>query len=97
MLAFGYVPSPIPDWKRLHWQDYAGPRVSWLSSLEVAGVDYRGMDLPHCRHRVANSIETRFDFIDPSDDMIGRMAEIILKVEANIGALRDYERSQATA
>lgn len=93
MLAFGYVPSPIPDWARLHWQGYRGPRVSWLAALEKAGVDYRGLALPNCRHRVANSIETRFDFIDDRADMVTRMAEVIHKVEANIGALRDYERS----
>lgn len=93
MLAFGYVPSPIPDWSRLHWQGYTGPRVSWLAALEKAGVDYRGMALPNCRHRVANSIETRFDFIDDRADMVTRMAEVVHKVEANIGALRDYERS----
>lgn len=97
MLAFGYVPSPIPDWPRLHWQNYEGPRVSWLSALEHAGVDYRGMALPNCRHRVANSIETRFDFVDSQEDMVSRMAEIILKVEANIDALRDYERKAGPA
>jgi hypothetical protein len=97
MLAFGYVPSPIPDWPRLHWQDYRGPRVSWLSSLEAAKVDYRGMALPNCRWRVANSIETRFDYVDPNEAMINRMAEIIHKVESNIGALRDYERAKGPA
>jgi hypothetical protein len=51
------------------------------------------MALPRCRWRVANSIETRFDFVDPNEDMVSRMAEIILKVEANIGALRDHERT----
>jgi len=97
MLAFGYVPSPIPDWPRLHWQDYRGPRVSWLSALEAAKVDYRGMALPECRWRVANSIETRFDFVDPREDQVGRMLEIIHKVEANIGALRDHERNAGAA
>lgn len=97
MLAFGYVPSPIPDWKRLHWQDYQGPKVSWLSALEAAGVDYRDMALPNCRHRVANSIETRFDFVDPQEEMVDRMAEIIHKVEANIEALREHERVNGPA
>ncbi|MFI5357743.1 MAG: DegT/DnrJ/EryC1/StrS family aminotransferase [Opitutales bacterium] len=97
MLAFGYVPSPIPDWKRLHWQGYTGPRVSWLSALEAAKVDYRGLALPRCRYRVAHSIETRFDFIDDQEDMVSRMAEIVHKVEANIGALRDHERRAGPA
>lgn len=97
MLAFGYVPSPISDWPRLHWQNYKGPRVSWLSALEAAKVDYRGLALPNCRWRVANSIETRFDYVDPNEANVDRIAEIILKVEANIGALRDYERAQGPA
>ncbi len=92
MRASGYVPSVIPDWKRLRWQDYAGPRVSWLSTLQAAGVDYRNMPLPNARWRVDHAIETGFDFIAPSEPMIERMAEIILKAEANIDALREHER-----
>lgn len=88
----GYVPSPISDWPRLHWQDYRGPRVSWLSALEAAKVDYRGMALPNTRWRVDHALETGFDMVTPNEPMIARMAEIILKVEANIEALRDHER-----
>lgn len=95
--AFAYVPSPIPDWPRLHWQNYQGPRVSWLSSLEQAGVDYRNMDLPHCRHRVAHCIETRFDYVDDQTGMIERTAEIILKVESRIGDLRDFAKSHKSS
>lgn len=95
--AVGYVPSPIPDWKRLHWQDYRGPRVSWLKALRDAGIDYRNMALPNTRWRVANALETGFDFVAPSDAMIARMAEIILKVEANLPALRDHERTAGPA
>ncbi|MCF3650948.1 DegT/DnrJ/EryC1/StrS family aminotransferase [Synoicihabitans lomoniglobus] len=97
LLAFGYVPSPIPDWPRLHWQDYRGPRVAWASTLEAAGVDYRNMDLPNCRWRVAHAIETRFDFVDPQDDSVDRMAEIILKVESQIEALREHEHRHGSA
>ena len=96
LLSFAYVPSPIPDWPRLHWQDYAGPKASWLSTLEQAGIDYRDMALPQCRHRVANSIEMRFDYVDDQTAMIERMAEIILKVEANIGELRDLANADAS-
>ena len=97
MHAYSYVPAPVPDWPRLHWQRYTGPRVPWLSYLERAGVDYRGMAIPNCRWRVANAIESRFDFIEPGDEMMTRMAEIILKVEAGIGELRDHERASGPA
>lgn len=97
LFAFPYVPSPVPDWPRLHWQDYRGPRVPWLPALERSGRDYRGLALPGCRAKVANSIETRFDFGEPSDGMIDLMAEIILKVESNIADLRDHERKSGPA
>lgn len=97
LLAFGYVPSPVPDWPRLHWQNYSGPRVPWLAVLREAGADYRGLALPNCRWRVAHAVELRFDFTDPQDAMIERMAEIIAKVEDNIGALRDHERTSGPA
>jgi dTDP-4-amino-4,6-dideoxygalactose transaminase len=95
--AVGYVPSVISDWKRLHWQDYRGPRVSWLSTLEAAKVDYRNQALPNARWRVDHALETGFDMVAPNEPMIARMAEIILKVEANIDALRDHERVKGPA
>jgi dTDP-4-amino-4,6-dideoxygalactose transaminase len=95
--AIGYVPSPISDWPRLHWQGYRGPRVSWLSSLEAAGVDYRNLPLPNARWRVNNALETGFDMVAPNEPMIERMAEIILKVEANIAELREHERLHGPA
>ncbi|MBE36175.1 MAG: hypothetical protein CMI16_11590 [Opitutaceae bacterium] len=94
LTAVGYVPSPISDWARLQWQDYKGPRVSWLSSLEAAGIDYRNMALPNTRWRVDNALETGFDMVEPSEPMVERMAEIILKVESNIDELRDLERRE---
>ncbi len=93
----GYVPAVISDWKRLHWQDYAGPRVSWLSTLAAAKVDYRNQPLPNARWRVDHALETGFDMVAPNEPMIARMAEIILKVEANLGVLRDHERTAGPA
>jgi len=95
--AIGYVPSPISDWPRLHWQDYKGPRVSWLSTLEAAGVDYRNLPLPNTRWRVNHALETGFDMVEADDTMIRRMAEIILKTEAGIDELREHERLNGPA
>jgi hypothetical protein len=69
--------------------------VSWLSALEAAKVDYRNLPLPNTRWRVANALETGFDMVAPNEPMIARMAEIILKVEANLDVLREYERKAA--
>ena len=93
----GYVPSVISDWPRLHWQGYRGPRVNWLSALEAAKVDYRNQPLPNARWRVDHALETGFDMVAPNEPMIARMAEIILKVEANVDALRDHERTAGPA
>jgi hypothetical protein len=71
--------------------------VSWLSTLEAAKVDYRNLPLPNTRWRVNQALETGFDMVAPNEPMIARMAEIILKVEANIGALRDHERTAGPA
>jgi hypothetical protein len=71
--------------------------VSWLSALEAAQVDYRNLPLPHCRHRIANSIETRFDFVDAQEAQVDRMLEIIAKVEASIDDLREHERLRGPA
>ncbi len=95
--ANGYVPSPISDWKRLHWQSYQGPRAPWLAALAASGVDYRDLPLPNARWRVNHALEMNFDMITPSEPMVARMAEIILKVEANIDALRDHERTVGPA
>jgi hypothetical protein len=62
--------------------------------LAAAGVDYRNLPLPNTRWRVNNALETAFDMIEPNEPMIERMAKIILKVEANIGELRDLERRE---
>ena len=97
MGAVGYVPSVISDWKRLHWQDYRGPRVSWLAALEAAKIDYRNQALPNARWRVDHALETGFDMVAPNEPMVARMAEIILKVEANVDALRDHERTAGPA
>ncbi len=97
LFCMGYVPSVISDWKRLHWQDYRGPRVNWLSALEAAKVDYRNQALPNARWRVAHAVEMLFDMVAPNEAMVARMAEIILKVEANVDALRDHERTAGPA
>jgi perosamine synthetase len=95
--AFAYVPVPIPDWPRMHWQDYAGPKVPWLDNFRRAGMDYRQLPLPSCRRRCERAVEMRFDFIDPDPTMVDRMAEIILKVEAGLDQLRAHEKTHGPA
>ena len=44
-----------------------------------------------------HALETGFDMVAPNEPMIARMAEIILKVEANIEELREHERLNGPA
>lgn len=97
LAAFAYVPSPIPDWPRIQWQNYRGPVTAWGENLKSAATDYRHLDLPNCRHKISCSLESRFDFIDPAPEIMDRIAEIILKVEANIDDLRTHEREKGPA
>ena len=56
-----------------------------------------GQALPNARWRVDHALETGFDMVAPNEPMIARMAEIILKAEANVEALRDHERTAGPA
>ena len=85
--AFAYIPAPASDWSRFHWQDYQGPRVPWIGTLQRSGVDYRNLPLPNCRWRVAHALEIRFDYVEPRDAEVQRIAEILQKVDAGMEAL----------
>ena len=87
-----YVPSPIPMLPRLQWQTYRGPRTTWQDNLRRAGVVYRREDLPNCCHKVEHGAELLFRFYKPAKAVMQRIADIIYKVEANMDALRAYER-----
>jgi dTDP-4-amino-4,6-dideoxygalactose transaminase len=93
--AFSYVPAPISRWKRLQWQDYEGPKVMWTEVLRQAGVDYRQVELPNAERKIARSIEIGWNYIDVDEAKMQRMAAAFEKVEANLDALREWEKRQA--
>jgi len=72
-----------PDWARLHWQDYLGAEgVVARAALERGG---RGLPRDGAAELPLAEIEnsTRdavLSFVDPQEEMVSRMAEIILKV-----------------
>jgi dTDP-4-amino-4,6-dideoxygalactose transaminase len=92
--AFAYVPSPIHTWKRLHWQGYRGPRTPWTENLRRAGVDYRKVDMPNCRHKIAHAIDMGFNYYKPARKTMERIAEIFYKVERGIDGLRKWEKGK---
>ncbi|MEZ5278251.1 MAG: DegT/DnrJ/EryC1/StrS family aminotransferase [Opitutaceae bacterium] len=93
--VFAYVPAPIPDWHRLHWKDYKGPRILWMDALKQNGVDYAKTAIPNCRKKIASSVEMGFNFVRPDPRSMQRAAEIVLKVESHINTLRAWEKVQA--
>ncbi|MFH1567335.1 MAG: DegT/DnrJ/EryC1/StrS family aminotransferase [Gemmatimonadota bacterium] len=90
--AFAYVPSAIPTWKRLHWQGYEGPVPFWLEGLKRAKVDYSRVELPHAEHKIAHGVEMGWNnYFRPDAAGMRRMARAFLKVQDNLGALREWQ------
>jgi dTDP-4-amino-4,6-dideoxygalactose transaminase len=95
--TFPYIPSPITEWKRLQWRGYKGPRIFWMDALKRHRYDPSIYDVPNCRIKCEQSLETTFNFIKPAPKMMDRIASIVEKVDASIDQLRDWERRQAKA
>jgi dTDP-4-amino-4,6-dideoxygalactose transaminase len=95
--CFQYIPSPIPSWPRLHWQTYAGPKVMWTEPLRQSGIDYRAVRVPQCESKIARSVEMGWNYTVPDPAGMGRIADAFAKIEANLPALRDWERRQPNA
>ncbi len=90
-----YVPKPIPEWTRLQWRGYKGPKVMWMENLKRAKVRYEKSDIPNCRFKCERSLEFNTNnFIEPAEKEMDKAAEIVYKVERNIFALRDWEKKQ---
>jgi len=93
--CFQYIPSPIPTWPRLHWQTYDGPKVMWTEALRQSGIDYRAVAVPNCERKIARSVEMGWNYVEPSEEKMSRLASVFQKVEENLPALRDWERANA--
>ncbi|MBM3474758.1 MAG: DegT/DnrJ/EryC1/StrS family aminotransferase [Armatimonadetes bacterium] len=93
--CFQYIPSPITTWRRLHWQTYDGPKVMWAEPLRQSGIDYREVRVPNCERKIAQSVEMGWNYIEPSEEKMARLASAFAKVEENLPALREWEAEQA--
>jgi len=91
--CFQYIPSPIPTWPRLHWQTYDGPKVMWTEPLRQSGIDYRDLKLPNCRAKIAASVEMGWNYIEPDESKMAKLADAFRKVEDNLPDLRVWETS----
>lgn len=91
---FRYIPSAIPTWKRMNWQGYDGPPAPWLRWLEQAKVDYRGLTFPNCEWKIAHEVEFGFNYIRREPKRMKAFAHCVMKVEENLDALREWERTE---
>ncbi|MBM3216232.1 DegT/DnrJ/EryC1/StrS family aminotransferase [Candidatus Poribacteria bacterium] len=90
---FSYVPSPISTWKRLD-PDALMPRSMWQETIRASGRRYADCHLPNCERKVARSLEMGWNYTTPNADGMRQLADAFIKVEENLAALRDYERSR---
>ena len=88
---FSYVPAPLPDWRRLQWQNYDGPRVMWLETLKQHKIDYAQAEVPNCETKVARSLEMKWNYIEVDEAKMDQLASAFHKVEENLDALREWE------
>jgi dTDP-4-amino-4,6-dideoxygalactose transaminase len=90
---FSYVPSPIPTWRRLD-PDAGMPRVMWQDVVRRSGRRYADVPLPGCEWKIAHALEMGWNYVTPNPDGMHQLADAFHKVEENLLALRDYERSR---
>jgi len=90
-----YVPTPIYKWKRLLWQEYDGPEVWWQRILRESGTDYRGIVRPGTEYKIARDLLIGWNYTQLDINAMERITACFQKVEANIDALRDWERGIA--
>ncbi|MDX1935189.1 MAG: DegT/DnrJ/EryC1/StrS family aminotransferase [Capsulimonadales bacterium] len=88
-----YVPLPIYTWLRLIWQEYDGPTVYWQRHLAQSGVDYRDIRLPGVERKIERDMLISWNFTTPNPEAMERMARAFRKVEAQLPALREWERT----
>lgn len=90
-----YVPAPIPAWRRLQPRSGA-PRTVWDAMLAERTPPIGEADVPNCELKVARSIELDWHWYRPDPEAIDRIAAIFQKVEEQLPALRQHERSRAS-
>jgi dTDP-4-amino-4,6-dideoxygalactose transaminase len=91
--VFSYVETPLHRLERLR-KGTGAPKTMWMDRLRRAGIDYAGLDLPGCNHKVDRSIEMTWNWIDDDLEAMRQLADCFLKVEEQLPRLRDYERQR---
>lgn len=89
-----YVPAPLPEWRRFHWQTYDGPRIFWMDNLRRSGIDYHSQELVNVRTKVDRALQLGWNYIEPEAGRMEALAAAFQKVEAQLGELRDWARLQ---
>ena len=66
----------------------------WHETIRQSGRRYADVSLPNCERKLACSVEMGWNYIAPQPDGMKRLADAFHKVEENLTALRDWERSR---
>ena len=66
----------------------------WTEPLRQSGVDYRQVEVPNCVRKIERSVEMGWNFVEPSEEKMKQLASVFQKVEENLPALREWEKSQ---
>ncbi|MGA8355221.1 MAG: DegT/DnrJ/EryC1/StrS family aminotransferase [Solirubrobacteraceae bacterium] len=93
-----YMPTPLHELDRLSPQTRA-PRVMWTETLRraLASGSKIDDDLPGCEEKVRRGFEMMWHYITPAEEAMQSMANAFCKVEEQLPALRDFERSEQLA
>lgn len=90
-----YIPTPLHKLDRLSPQTNA-PRVMWTENLSraLANNSEIGGEFPGCDEKVHRGFEMMWHYITPAEELMQSMANAFCKVEEQLPALREYERSE---
>jgi dTDP-4-amino-4,6-dideoxygalactose transaminase len=92
--VINYMPTPLHKLDRLSSTTRA-PRVMWTESMRraLAGGGQLGENLPGCEEKVRRGFEMMFHYVTPAEKTMQSIANAFCKVEEQLPALRDFERS----
>ncbi len=95
--AVEYISTPLHKLPRLD-PNTSAPRVMWTAALQDAASRRPPSEpLSGCDHKVARSIELPWHYVEPSEEAMRSIADAFVKVEDQLDALREYERSRHEA
>jgi dTDP-4-amino-4,6-dideoxygalactose transaminase len=95
LMCHQYIARPLNANPRLS-PDWDGPRVMWTDNFRRANYDPTTLELPHAENQIRDTFNLTWNYVDYEPEFVGRIADVFVKLEDNLDALRDHERANAT-